>query len=93
MSCADPETFIWRACYYGSSSKTPFKWRFAGGPNFSCYFVELCSLYDCIQSLRLKFHLKCHAGIQKRLSGERDFIGLPAIFDGGLILADIWRGE
>ena len=32
MSCADTETFIWRAGYYGPSSKTPFQWRFAGGP-------------------------------------------------------------
>ena len=28
----DPDAFIWKAGYYGLSSETPFKWRFAGEP-------------------------------------------------------------
>ena len=104
MSCADPETFIWRVGCYGPSSEMPFKWHFAGGPILAdiCRGVYVLSsilrLYTVIViEISLNEHLlKCHAQIQKRLSGERAIIGPPAVLLAGqykLISGEVCRSK
>ena len=80
MSCADPETFVWRAGYYWPSS------YFAGGLILADILRGEKVLSSAIRlhtviaiEISLNEHLlKCHALFQKRLSRERAIIGPPA---------------
>ena len=80
MSCADPETFVWRAGYYWPSSYfacgliLPDSWR---GESVLSSVIRLHTVIAIEISL-YEHLLKCHALFQERLSREQAIIGAPA---------------